>query len=209
MKLEMIIKLAKLANNNPNENEANLAARKACKLMGEADFKFPTSNQGGTWNDVKRSTEPQWSSQRPSSSGFDPFWDMFNREYTRKDPFWNTPPPGWKTRDYQGHRDTYNPYDIPKSPPYEEPKKKPKIKLKCKACQKEYETTFNKPGQDFVCGNCQWSNYHHEKTQESIFDMVIECCECGAWFNISQNEYSSNTELYKRCEHCRIKSPFL
>jgi len=37
---DLITKLAKLANNNPNENEANAAARKVCKLLAEANFKF-------------------------------------------------------------------------------------------------------------------------------------------------------------------------
>lgn len=40
MNLDLIIKLTRLANNNPNENEANLAARKVCKLLAEAEFKF-------------------------------------------------------------------------------------------------------------------------------------------------------------------------
>lgn len=38
MNIELIQKLIKLANNNPNENEANLAARKVCKLL--TTFKF-------------------------------------------------------------------------------------------------------------------------------------------------------------------------
>jgi hypothetical protein len=40
MNTDLITKLAKLANNNPNENEANLAARKVCRLLAEGDFKF-------------------------------------------------------------------------------------------------------------------------------------------------------------------------
>lgn len=40
MNKELIIKLAKLANNNPNENEANAAARKVCVLLAEGHFKF-------------------------------------------------------------------------------------------------------------------------------------------------------------------------
>jgi|SRR5215831_3286560 len=40
MNFDLITKLAKLANNNPNENEANAAARKVCKLLAEANFKF-------------------------------------------------------------------------------------------------------------------------------------------------------------------------
>lgn len=40
MNLDLIIKLVKLANNNPNENESNLAARKVCKLIAEGNYKF-------------------------------------------------------------------------------------------------------------------------------------------------------------------------
>ncbi|HYV52408.1 MAG TPA: hypothetical protein VE971_03855 [Candidatus Eisenbacteria bacterium] len=40
MNFDLITKLAKLANNNPNENEANAAARKVCKLLAEANFIF-------------------------------------------------------------------------------------------------------------------------------------------------------------------------
>lgn len=88
-RLELIKKLIKLANNNPNEHEANLAARKVCSML--TDYKFtqstsservrsasnPTYNpfeelfkrarqqaqQGPrTWDDVNRSTEPWWKS---------------------------------------------------------------------------------------------------------------------------------------------------
>lgn len=38
MNNDLVIKLIKLANNNPNENEANLAARKVCSLL--KDYKF-------------------------------------------------------------------------------------------------------------------------------------------------------------------------
>ena len=51
MNHELITKLAKLANNNPNENEANAAARKVCKLLAEANFDFgktTTSQQSNT-----------------------------------------------------------------------------------------------------------------------------------------------------------------
>lgn len=43
MNIELLTKLVKLANNNPNENEANLAARKVCKLIEEDKFQFNQS----------------------------------------------------------------------------------------------------------------------------------------------------------------------
>lgn len=38
MKLDLLKKLVKLANHNPNEHEANMAARRACKMLEESKF---------------------------------------------------------------------------------------------------------------------------------------------------------------------------
>lgn len=38
MELDQIIKLIKLANSNPNQNEANSAARSVCKALDNYDF---------------------------------------------------------------------------------------------------------------------------------------------------------------------------
>jgi hypothetical protein len=43
MNKDLIVKLAKLANNNPNDNEANAAARKVCRLLAESNFDFGSS----------------------------------------------------------------------------------------------------------------------------------------------------------------------
>jgi len=78
MNLDMLIKLAKLANHNPNEHEANSAARRVCQMLSEDNYKSlesalkiqsnSTSRQSGpvTWNDVKRSTEP-WNWKRTTT----------------------------------------------------------------------------------------------------------------------------------------------
>lgn len=94
MKIDRLLALIRLANNNPNEHEANLAARKVCRLLDETkkpEFEVvvktpfgyrPTKAQEDfhkstvTWNDVKRSTEPEFRS-RPSGPGT-PFDDFFN-----------------------------------------------------------------------------------------------------------------------------------
>jgi hypothetical protein len=51
MNIDLITKLAKLANNNPNENEANLAARKVCRLLAEGDFKFNGAKTRDSFSD--------------------------------------------------------------------------------------------------------------------------------------------------------------
>lgn len=43
MDLDKIQKLIRLANNNPNEHEANLAAKKACELVGDVKIAFKVS----------------------------------------------------------------------------------------------------------------------------------------------------------------------
>jgi len=151
MNLDRLLKLLKLANHNPNDAEANSAARAASKLLGEENYKWlddakknggrpPANKQGGggssvyeeahtsdlvirisrldlynnhtinnlvrhlqaeinrpaarTWNDVHRSKEPFWRSNRAYENyGFDdgPFSDtgfnweeFFNREQERQ-----------------------------------------------------------------------------------------------------------------------------
>lgn len=76
MKLEILLKLIALANNNPNDNEANLAARKACKAIIEHKFTIT----GGTQIPPKTTTPPP--SPRPNTSSYhrDPFWDYVDFE---------------------------------------------------------------------------------------------------------------------------------
>lgn len=67
MNLDLIIKLAKLANNNPNEHEANAAARKVCQLLAEGNFNFGLN--------IERTKEPDFKSKYPPSDN--PFKDVF------------------------------------------------------------------------------------------------------------------------------------
>ena len=74
MNINLIIKLAKLANNNSNENEANSAARKVCKLIHEGDYKFPEQPEN------KSQYDPYWGfyKYRTSKDYYPPFDEDFN-----------------------------------------------------------------------------------------------------------------------------------
>ncbi len=62
--IDMIQKLIRLANNNPNDNEANLAARRVCKMLTDYLFPYiPISNP---------------KVQSASSPPFDPYQDLYN-----------------------------------------------------------------------------------------------------------------------------------
>lgn len=92
MNLDLLIKLAKLANNNPNEHEANSAARRACKLIAEGDYKFTEvkitsdkftgGNRGGGKTTNSGSSGP-W--KNPFSegmwTGFHTVEDYYNKKY--------------------------------------------------------------------------------------------------------------------------------
>lgn len=45
MNLDLLKKLTKLANHNPNENESNLAARKVCKMLEECDWNLNNTKE--------------------------------------------------------------------------------------------------------------------------------------------------------------------
>lgn len=72
MKLDILMKLIALANNNPNDNEANLAARKACKAIIEHKFVIT----GGTTSSQQQTTTPPKTPPRQPNTGRDPFWDF-------------------------------------------------------------------------------------------------------------------------------------
>lgn len=63
--IDKLSKLVRLANNNPNENEANLAARKVCKIIAEGNFEF-----NGFSSKRSNKTKQDW-------SGFSDFKDIF------------------------------------------------------------------------------------------------------------------------------------
>lgn len=48
MNLELLKKLTRLANNNPNDNEANLAARKVAKMLQDNNWSLPANNSASS-----------------------------------------------------------------------------------------------------------------------------------------------------------------
>lgn len=154
MNLEKLIKLVKLANNNPNENEANLAARKVCKMIAEADYKFG---------------ETAKTTQGPRSTGFSspysnsPMWEEFfgSRTYRPRP----NPPKEEKKKD--------NDYYYKKAPPRDNPfKSEPlwnepindKVKSKnrvCSKCSQNFNTYNIK--EPFVCFACELINFSSQQ----------------------------------------------
>lgn len=72
-KLERLKQFTRLANNNPNENEANLAARKACKLLEELNWQLPANPSAPSRNPSNQ----QRNAPNPYPPG-NPFDDIFS-----------------------------------------------------------------------------------------------------------------------------------
>lgn len=180
MNSDLFKKLVRLANNNPNDNEANLAARRACKMIAENDFAALNGSQPQaqgtiTWNDVKRSTESAWKPNPPQSptgrkpTG-NPFVDFsmgfdYNSDWYEK--FWNNVHK-YQTVDYRDKDKTIFDQD---EKFYENPKTGAKQKKaeprhdksvrKCAECGNEVLT--RRITAVFICNKCEWGRYDEGK----------------------------------------------
>lgn len=161
MNIDKLKALIRLANNNPNEHEANLAARKVCKQLAGNDFallKEParTSNTAkpaaDTWNSMHRSKEPFWRSG-------DPLYDFFvNFKGGRRDA------KSWT--EYAPHVDApedndYEPfYKPPRNQKEDEDwirgkrKRRQEIRI-CSKCGLE-TMTFRTDEVPWICNPCHW-----------------------------------------------------
>lgn len=170
MNLDKLLALIRLANNNPNDNEANLAARRVCKILATKEFTISaqpvyttkdgkTIRQGEpkTWNDVKRSNEPAWRS-RPTAPSPD-MWEDFMRNNFRGT--------SWVNWDSAPHQEAPEEYDYqPFYKPSKRDKKededwitgKRKRRQELRVCSKcGLETmTFRTDEVPWICNPCHW-----------------------------------------------------
>lgn len=162
LNLDLLIKLVRLANNNPNDNEANLAARKVCKMIGENNYKLD-----GT---IKPTVKQQYNHQYYEQPKPHPFDDLFNRFYGQgpfragRNPFeesWvNTPPKSKVTpEEKEWENKNKGKWDIPNTGDFKKKERNPKIILKCSVCSIEKESRYVGNPTEFKCYDCHWKYY--------------------------------------------------
>ena len=178
MRLERLLALIRLANNNPDENEANLAARKVCQILADkkdAPSEFTIApkqirtaagkmNETLTWNDVKRSTEPAWKSQSYDPA-YNPFEEFF-RKYAKADRH-----PFDKETSWTGFDWSKAPKKDAPEPDYEPPrykeaswinwdtrKERPQEERTCSKCGLKIKT-FRIKENPWVCNFCHWKDF--------------------------------------------------
>lgn len=172
MNLDLIQKLIRLANNNPNDNEANLAARKACKML--EDYKFPSSNttppKNATYGEQTRNNGPSpFNSGPPNRPGFgfdfdDRFWEEILKQgsrFYRKDqgePFYKSHTKQEKFYNDDGSR--FNPLTEEFKKPSQQ---KEERELVCVECKEKKKTKFVGLPECYICNECQWTMYTKHK----------------------------------------------
>lgn len=185
MNYDLLIKLARLANNNPNDNEANLAARKVCKLIAEGNYKFEKWPIGATYQNpftgpVTQRPQGTWEGFRPSSAQqayqqqeARQQQEEANRQRGQERPAYydfsfdfdiekilemlkNRNPDFYKQYT-EGTWETPNYTKAPYNPFVGDRKPpRPKRKLKCSKCGDENETAFAGPPSLYLCYACQY-----------------------------------------------------
>lgn len=159
MNLDLLIKLVKLANNNPNENEANLAARKVCKMIAEGKYTFGNS----VHKESPIRTHPNQPASNPSSSPFG--WEGFRPSNAQREYYEQQRKRAYEDEQFRkSQRESTNNYydnraywDMPKNEP---PKKKQSINRTCSRCGLTTDTNNTK--EVFVCSICQWNEYNEK-----------------------------------------------
>lgn len=145
MNYDLIEKLIRLANNNPNENEANLAARKVCKFL--ADHSFHNDPPHG-------SQQKDWARNEPFNpfAGFD-FESIF-RDLNVRYPFTQEQRQGsWADEKKKPKWPGDAPFKVPSEQAKEE------RLLKCRTCKNTKLTKFVGLAELYECNTCQWTTY--------------------------------------------------
>lgn len=176
MNLDQLIKLAKLANNNPNEHEANAAARKVCRLIEAGNYQFvntkePASvgSEARTWSETRRADEP--------------FWKHYEEIFRKREEQYKKYTHGtWKAGDWESEAPSSKPPPPPpKPPPYkrepmnwtwtgEDPDSKKRYSKqyvqKNKDCTVCFLTKLTADIREpYICGDCLWRKWNDERSK--------------------------------------------
>lgn len=147
MNLDLLKKLVLLATRNPNEHEANAAARRACKLIAEAEFVYLPDGQPKTAASkvgaTRENTRQWYGFSTPFSEG-----DWIREEFTKD------------RENRRKYYDYFRESEWDASPPREKKgTTKPKRPLKCKTCGHVLNTIYQGLEELFECNSCQWNAY--------------------------------------------------
>ncbi len=185
MNIDLLKKLTRLANNNPNDNEANLAARKVCKMLEEGNWSlnntpppppkapFRPTYEESIFNEMFRRAREDAERYRKQE-------EQYNRDQAEQDrkrreaqkeretPFREKGPFTGTGSWFNARHDYWDPVKVkenpftgeggPKSNAYTKKEKRP---LECTRCHKKQETGY--VGNLYVCTTCVWEEYMKQR----------------------------------------------
>jgi len=165
MNLDLLKKLVKLANNNPNDNEANLAARRVCKMLdnyqfdngsilyGQSKVNYTPPRTAADKVNVKPDpVKEQWPW---TSYGFDSAYNFEDVIRKMKETIWREEQR--REQEFKGgqyYSVMYNEYA---------PNPNTKRNLKCYRCGETKPTRFRGIPEAWVCMECRGKEYTEEK----------------------------------------------
>lgn len=186
MSIDLLKKLVRLATNNPNEHEANLAARKACELLVKDDFAIlksttnnpPIVNFGtnyGEWTEFNNRT----------SQGKPIYKDVYNMYEELR-------------RDSSGYA-----WDFEKERREKQKNRRETKTLRCKHCKLEFQTKFQGEESQFECWGCYGKDERtkrekerREQTKEQEATEWLFNPSNMTYFNVRTGETMSSTEFH-------------
>lgn len=188
--LDQLLKLIKLANNNPNEHEANAAARKVCKMLMEKNYRITEAPQPSTPVSDPLSDILRWARQQNPQNVYykSPFtsgsWSNPFRDEQEDDNEWFSPENKThhkrhangtieslseteaKARGWKGYGSPFNQKNYYRQdwqvPPSYKRKEKEEIHKKWRKCTQCLTDveTFNTKD-PYICHKCDWDNYYN------------------------------------------------
>lgn len=167
--IELLIKYTRLANNNPNEAEANLAARRACKLLAELTEQFKQPINIG----APRINNPTDRNAYTPTQAQQDFWEKW-----KKNPYYKSrPKQEYYSKESQNFkfvtctscgksfialspnetkcpRCAYEQWEPSKRPQSKAENKRPRQCIRCGHIKMTFRVTNL-----FICDECQWKEY--------------------------------------------------
>lgn len=190
MNLKLLEKLVKLANNNPNEHEANSAARRACKLIAEGEFKFVDDKVQSKQTTLERTIF----TSNPGQSQYDWMKDIFERQ--GRGPFWDF------DFSYKDRKTTWG---------------EKKRNLTCMKCGNTFGSTYPHDPKTFQCDDClgigknkspyTGPSFHpndkkyYDRRTERGFGHTRRVLNCKICKKAKETKFTGKEENYK-CNAC-------
>lgn len=199
MDTDKIQKLIRLANNNPNEHEANLAARKVCKML--ADYRFNGVNSS-------KATPPP-NTTTPYQDLYDLMQKMRKKSNPPHEGSWTNPSPKEEPKTWNDVKRSSEPFWRAGRNPFYDP-------VQDYAGGVDWGRMKNEAIHEWICPICSFKHYDSRKQPKTYKCATCRgriksgfCPKCNSVFyaNMQNNEFGCyNTDCKYRMSRIEFES---